>query len=139
MVNSQLTATLYNNSLQLLFDISVAQCTDRKGCIIRELLEVAAVCVVSEVRCVQGEEEGGEDCPLWSPCAADYHLRHTVTKPHILWSAGKVVDGLRSKVAVNFSSFQLPPEQRWLYCIESDGKVKKHDSHSTFSVLQARQ
>ena len=77
---------------------------------------MAAVRVVSEVRCVQGEEEWGEDCPLWSPRAADYHIRHTVAEPHVLRSVGEVVDGPCSQVTVDPGSLQLSPEQgSWLF------------------------
>ena len=106
------------------------------GCLVGEILEVAAVRVITEVWCVECEEERREHCTLWSSCPADYHIRHTVTDPHILWSVCEVVGGPCSQVAVDSRSFQLHPELWWVDCVESTGEVKKHDSYSTPSALQ---
>lgn len=38
-----------------------------------------------EIRGVEGEEEGRQECPLWGPSVTDYSVRHTVLHAHILF------------------------------------------------------
>ena len=61
---------------------------------------------------------------MWGPRAAEYHIRLTATRPHVLWSVGEVVNDPGSKMKVDPRSFQLHPQKCWLDCIEGAGKIK---------------
>ncbi|MCJ8747619.1 hypothetical protein PDJAM_G00155590, partial [Pangasius djambal] len=73
------------------------------------------------------------------PCTADYHVRHTVLSPHILWKVGKVVQDPGCKVLVHPCVFQLVSQKRRMYSVESTRKIKKHDSHSAPRIVQVRE
>ena len=51
------------------------------GGIVWERLDMAVGQVASEVWNVQTKQKGEENCVLWRPRAADYHLRHIIMKP----------------------------------------------------------
>ena len=108
------------------------------GRIIWERPDLTVVWVVPEVWGVQTKQKGRENCALWRP-RADYHLGQTVMKPHVLWSLGEVVDGLRSQLLVHSSFLQLPSQQCKLEGVESTGEVKKHDPHSAPRLLLVRE
>lgn len=102
--------------------------TSNNGYVIRELLEVTAVGVVSEVWHVQSEKERGEHC------TADCHIRHTIMKYYILWSVSEGVDDPCRQVAVYICLFQFLLQQWCLYCVESTGKVKRKNMTLTVTV-----
>ena len=67
--------------------------------------------LVVEVCGVQGEQERGQDCSLWGPCTAGYHVRHVVPSPHILWPVSEVIQDPGCEVLVHPCELQLVPQK----------------------------
>lgn len=66
---------------------------------------------------------------LWSSCAADDLIRHTVVEPQILWSVSEVVDDPRRQSIVYSGCLQFPSQQCRLNGVEHTGEIKSHVPH----------
>lgn len=86
--------------------------------------------VISQV-CTEKERK---QSTLWGSCAVNHHIRVTVTTPHTLWSFGDVVNGPWSQVADHSRALLLPPEQWWLYFVESQNKLPQHSTPGVLKV-----
>ena len=106
--------------------------------VIRELLDVAWLRVVGEVRCVQGEQDWWEHSPLWGAGAAQHSLRDAVFQPDELWSLRQVVSDPGYQVDVHIHLQELVTQSEGLDGIKGTGEIKKHDSHRTFPLVQIR-
>lgn len=62
--------------------------------------------------------------------AVELHIRHTVTKPHLLLTFEEVVDSPSSSVTVYSRTFQLSSEHFKVGCVTGTGTVKKHELNS---------
>lgn len=81
--------------------------------VIRKFLKMAALCAVAKVCGAEGEEEGGEDGPLWFPCVADHLVRHTMLKMHILWSSWQVINNLGHERHIHLQRCQRIIQKGW--------------------------
>lgn len=91
------------------------------------------------VQCKERKEEGREHHHLRTPRATYHHFRHTIRKPHILWSLDDVVNCSCSNININSCSFQLVPQQCQLNFAEEIEKVKKYHLYSASRILESVQ
>lgn len=94
-----------NHSL-VLHLITLADASNQSR-VIRKRLKVADVCAVAEVHGVEGEEERGEDGPLWWTRVADHLFRLSILKTHILWSSCQIINNPGHKKGIHLHRCQL--------------------------------
>lgn len=65
---------------------------------------------IPEVLSVHSEDEGRQNCPLWSASAADHSVQHTVQQTDVLVAVSEVVQNLRDHGSVNIHVFLICPQ-----------------------------
>ena len=100
-------SSLYSLSLLIVWD------TSNNGGVVRELLQVACLGVISEVRGVEGEQKRWKN----SASVACHHIWQAVSQPDILWPVCEVVYNPCHQVLLDLHHWELLSQPGWLDCV----------------------